>query len=74
LNACLKPEIKKINCWRVKMRTLQFVLFGIGAVSFLAAIFFIGADAGDILWRLGIAVLLLDLVCIQLWSASPKLN
>ena len=56
------------------MRTLQFVLFGIGVVAFLTAIFFIGSENGDTLWRLGIAVLLLDMVCIKLWPALPKLN
>jgi hypothetical protein len=54
------------------MKTLQLVLFGIGALSFLAALFFIGSDDGDVLWRLGIAVLLLDLVCIKLWPTAPK--
>ena len=56
------------------MRTLQLVLFGIGVVSFLAALFFIGADEGDTLWRLGVATLLLDLVCIKLWPTSKKHN
>ena len=56
------------------MRTLQLVLFGLGVVSFLAALFFIGADEGDTLWRLGVAALLLDLVCIKLWPSSPRHN
>jgi len=56
------------------MRALQLVLFGLGVVSFLAALFFIGADEGDTLWRLGVAALLLDLVCIKLWPSSPRHN
>jgi hypothetical protein len=54
------------------MRNLQFVLFGIGVLAFLAAAFFIGTDDGNSLWKIGIAMLLLDVVCIQLWPVKPK--
>jgi membrane protein YdbS with pleckstrin-like domain len=56
------------------MNILQIVLFWIGVVAFLAAIFFIGTENGDTLWRAGISVLLLDLVCIKLWPATAKHN
>lgn len=49
------------------MRTFQITLFGLAVLSFLAALGFIGDDAGDVLWRLGLALLLTDLVCIQLF-------
>jgi hypothetical protein len=53
------------------MRTLQIVLFVIGLTAFLAAIFFIGADMGQTLWRTGVAALLADIVCLMLWP-SPR--
>ena len=49
------------------MRYLQLVLFFGAALSFIIAIFFAGRVTGDILWRAGIAALLLDVVCIMLW-------
>jgi len=68
----IKTIIKKYL--GVKMRILQFVLFGIGALAFLSAAFFIGTDDGNSLWKIGIAMLLLDVVCILLWPAKPKHN
>lgn len=54
------------------MRTLQFVLFGIAVAAFLAALFFVGTDDGNTFWKVGIGMLLLDVVCIQLWPTAPK--
>jgi hypothetical protein len=54
------------------MRALQVVTFCIGVLSFLAAIFFIGADMGNTLWRAGVALLLIDLVCVKLWPTSTQ--
>jgi len=54
------------------MRWLQLALLFIALVAFIAALFFIGDDAGDALWRLGVAVLLLDVVCIMLWPRSQQ--
>jgi len=56
------------------MKILQFVLFGIGFLAFLSAAFFIGTEDGNSLWKIGIAMLLLDVVCILLWPAKPKHN
>jgi len=53
------------------MRLLQVTLFIFALVAFVAATFFAGTEMGDILWRAGVAVLLLDLVCLKLWPASP---
>lgn len=53
------------------MRTLQLILFVLGVLSLAAALPFVGAVAGDALWRAGIAVLLLDVVCILLWARPP---
>jgi len=53
------------------VRQLQVTLFVLALVAFIAALFVTGTEMGDILWRGGVAVLLLDLVCIKLWPASP---
>lgn len=49
------------------MRTLQITLFGLAVLSFLGALGFIGDDTGDVLWRLGLALLVTDIACIHLW-------
>jgi len=49
------------------MRTAQIGLFVVGVASFVGAIFGIGETLGDILWRLGIAIMLTDLCMIKLW-------
>ena len=54
------------------MRNLQIVLFVIAALSFIIAVFFAGTEMGDILWRAGIAILLLDVVCIKLWPDKAR--
>lgn len=52
------------------MRVLQITFFCVGAAAFLAAIFFIGSDTGNTLWRVGVAMLLIDVVCLLLWPGS----
>ena len=54
------------------MRTFQFILFILGMVAFITALFFVGTQDGDTSWRFGVAVLLLDVVCIKLWPTLPK--
>ena len=49
------------------MRVAQIVLFVLGVLSLLGAIPFAGSNTGDILWRAGMAILLVDIVCIMLW-------
>lgn len=49
------------------MRYFQITLFLFAALSFITALFFIGSVTGDVLWRSGIAILLIDVVCIMLW-------
>jgi hypothetical protein len=53
------------------MRTLQVGLFAICVLAFVLAIFFIGQEMGDVLWRAGVAFILIDLACIKLWPAHP---
>jgi hypothetical protein len=38
-------------------------------VSFVTALFFIGDDMGDTLWRIGVATLFIDTVSLMLWPA-----
>jgi hypothetical protein len=54
------------------MKFLQAGLFLVGVAAFLAAIFFIGSDTGDTLWRAGVALLLIDIVCLKLWPAPVR--
>ena len=56
------------------MRYLQIVFFFAAVVVFISALFFTGMDSGDTLWRIGIAVLLIDIVCIMLWPRSLRKN
>ena len=51
------------------MRGLQLLLFSGAVVSFVAALFFIGDDMGDTLWRIGVATLFIDTVSLMLWPA-----
>ena len=53
------------------MRRFQITLFLLGAAAFIAAACFTGTMWGDTLWRAGIAFMLGDLVCINLWP-TPK--
>lgn len=52
------------------MRTFQVVMFVLGIVSFLAAVPFVGQDMGNTLWRAGVAIMLIDLVCAKLWPGT----
>jgi len=52
------------------MRTFQIVIFVFGVIAFLAAALFIGQVMGDTLWRVGVAAMLGDLVCMRLWPTA----
>lgn len=49
------------------MRAFQIVLFAAGLLCFLVAVFFIGTMTGDVLWRAGVSILLVDTVMALLW-------
>ncbi len=51
------------------MRVMHIGLFVLGVLAFVAALFAAGSELGDILWRVGVAVLLLDLVAMKLWPS-----
>jgi hypothetical protein len=52
------------------MRYLQILVFALGLAALITAIFFVGTDTGLSLWRAGVAILLIDVVCIMLWPTS----
>jgi hypothetical protein len=54
------------------MRYVQITVFVLALAALVAATFFIGEDTGDTMWRIGVAVLLIDVVCIMLWPRSPR--
>jgi len=54
------------------MRVVQIVLFVLGVLSLLGAIPFAGSNTGDILWKAGLATLLVDIVCIMLWPKPAR--
>jgi len=54
------------------MRALQIALFILGAAAIVASALFIGKGMGDVLWGAGIAVLVSDVVCIQLWPTRTR--
>ena len=49
------------------MRWLKLTFFVLGTIAFLAALFFIGKQTGDDLWKAGVAFMLGDVVLIMLW-------
>jgi hypothetical protein len=49
------------------MRKLQIALLILGVIAFAIAAANAGAPDGDTYWRVGVALLLLDIVLHQLW-------
>ena len=54
------------------MRWFQIALFTLGTASMIGAAFGIGKDIGETLFNAGIALLLIDVVCIQLWPSAKR--
>ncbi len=54
------------------MRRFQIALFVLGTASMIGAAFGIGKDFGDTLFKAGIAFLLVDVVCMQLWPSAKR--
>ncbi len=55
------------------MRWFQIVLFILGTASMIGSAFGIGKSLGETLFNTGIAFLLIDLVCTQLWPSAKRL-
>ena len=54
------------------MRRAQIILFILGAAFLTASAFGIGKDYGETLYNAGIAILLFDIVFIQLWPSAKR--
>lgn len=54
------------------MRLLQVILFFIAILAFIISLFYMGALTGDVLWRAGMAILLLDVAFMMLWQKKSK--
>jgi preprotein translocase subunit SecF len=52
------------------MQSVRIGLFALGTLSFIVSALFIGQEMGDILWRTGVAAMLVDLVFIRLYPAA----
>ncbi len=52
------------------MRFLEVLAFFLALIALIAALVTAGTTLGDIFWRVGIAVLLVDIVMMMLWSPS----
>lgn len=56
------------------MRQFQVTIFILGVLSFIIAAFFIGKMMGDTLWRIGVAAMVFDIVCIKLWPTMKSIE
>ena len=54
------------------MRIFQISILILGGVVFCGALFYIGRQTGEDLWKTGVAVLLFDVVCLQLWPTGKR--
>ena len=54
------------------MRQFQITLFILATASLIASAFELGPNSGDYLLSAGIAALLVDVVCIQLWPSAKR--
>ncbi len=54
------------------MRKFQIAVFVLATVSLIAAVCCIGKGMGNEFRRAGMAALLFDVVCIQLWPAAKR--
>jgi len=52
------------------MRRFQIALFLLATASLLGSAFELGPGSGDYLLNAGFAILLIDVVCIQLWPSG----
>ena len=54
------------------MRILEIVSFFVALTALIAALVTAGTALGDIFWRAGIAVLLVDIVMMMIWPRSQS--
>ena len=51
------------------MRRLQIALFALGLLAHAGATFFMNTNTGEILWEVGVSILVIDAVLILLWPS-----
>ena len=56
------------------MRLFQIIAFFFGVAAFLASAGFTGTAMGDTLWKVGVAFMIGNIVCIPLWPSPKKLK
>lgn len=54
------------------MRLFQITIFALGILSFIGSAFDLGPGSGEYLLKAGFAIMLIDIVCIQLWPSATK--
>jgi hypothetical protein len=54
------------------MRQFQVIAFLLGVLVFLGSACFIGKEMGDTLWKVGVAIMLGDIVCFLLWPTRRR--
>jgi hypothetical protein len=54
------------------MRKFQIAVFVLGTAALIVAACCIGKDVGNELRRAGMAALLFDVVCLQLWPSAKQ--
>jgi len=50
------------------MRIFQIILFVLGGASFIVSLFLWNED----FWKIGVAILLFDIMCIKLWPIESS--
>lgn len=54
------------------MRMLQIIGFLLGLAAFFTSAYFTGRQLGDTFWKVGIAIMISDIVLILLWPAPKR--
>ena len=54
------------------MRLFQIIAFFFGVAVFMASAGFTGTATGDTLWKVGVAIMIGNIVCILLWPSQKQ--
>ena len=54
------------------MKPLHIIGFGLGIAAFLTSAYFTGRQLGDTFWKVGMAIMISDIVCILLSRPKPN--
>lgn len=56
------------------MRLFQIIAFFFGVAAFLVSAAFTETSTGETLWKVGVAIMIANIVCILLWPSPKKLK